>query len=95
MAKQSKRPKIGRASHPEGLVSFFADEVQRRRVVREISLRDLCEVSGLSPSALSKFIHERGNLPTIFTLHRILKSLDTSITELLQKFESPPHQNQP
>jgi transcriptional regulator with XRE-family HTH domain len=58
-------------------------QLRHARLVKGLRLKDLADLANCSESMISK-IENNKSTPSLNTLHRIAKALDTSVAELLQ-----------
>lgn len=72
-----ERAERGRLDYPE-----IGEHLRARRQERGLSLRDLAERLGVSPSLISQIERGRAN-PSVSTLYAIVAELDISLDELL------------
>lgn len=63
-------------------------QIRRERKIHKLRLKDLAESTGLSISLISKIEHNKVD-PSLSTLHRLAKALDTSISALFLREEGP------
>lgn len=78
---------VGRAGRPD--YPQIGDQLRARRRERGLSLRDLAERLGVSPSLISQIERGRAN-PSVSTLYSIVAELDVSLDELLFNERRPP-----
>ena len=76
--------RAGRQDYPQ-----IGDQLRARRRERGLSLRDLAERLGVSPSLISQIERGRAN-PSVSTLYSIVAELDVSLDELLFNERRPP-----
>ncbi len=78
--------RTGRPDHPE-----MGEHLREARRTRRLSLRDLAERLGVSPSLISQIETGRAN-PSVSTLYAIAAELDVSLDELLfsDRVSAPP-----
>jgi transcriptional regulator with XRE-family HTH domain len=69
--------KASRPDYPE-----IGEHLRARRHQRGLSLRELADRLGVSPSLISQIERGRAN-PSVFTLYQIVAELDVSLDELL------------
>ncbi len=63
-------------------VELLGETVRRLRREQQMTLQNLADATGLSAAILSQLENDQGN-PTLLTLRKIAKALDTSIFALL------------
>lgn len=78
---------VGRARRPD--YPQIGDGLRLRRRELGLSLRDLAERLGVSPSLISQIERGRAN-PSVSTLYAIVAELDVSLDELLFNERRPP-----
>lgn len=61
-------------------------QIRRERKIHKLRLKDLAEATGLSISLISKIEHNKVD-PSLSTLHRLAKALDTSVSALFLREE--------
>ena len=76
--------RTGRPDYPE-----MGERLREARRARNLSLRDLAERLGVSPSLISQIETGRAN-PSVSTLYAIAAELDVSLDELLFNDRRPP-----
>jgi transcriptional regulator with XRE-family HTH domain len=69
--------RVGRPEYPQ-----IGERLRARRLERGLSLRDLADRLGLSPSLISQIERGRAN-PSVSTLYAIVTELDVSLDDLL------------
>jgi len=62
-------------------------QLRHARLVKQLRLKDVARMSGLSESLISKFENNRAT-PSLNTLHKIVKVLGTSVAALLNEHAS-------
>jgi transcriptional regulator with XRE-family HTH domain/quercetin dioxygenase-like cupin family protein len=77
VAKQREMGRTRRPDYPQ-----IGDQLRLRRREHGLSLRDLAERLGVSPSLISQIERGRAN-PSVSTLYSIVNELDISLDELL------------
>jgi transcriptional regulator with XRE-family HTH domain len=75
-----ERTDLGRASRPDS--PDIGEHLRARRHELGLSLRDLADQLGCSPSLISQIERGRAN-PSVSTLYSIVQALDVSLDELL------------
>src|SRR5580693_4062127 len=81
-------PAIMRTAEPEGNDtptghSGLGVQLRHARLVKGLRLKDLADLANCSESMISKIENNKSS-PSLNTLHRIARALDTSVAELLQ-----------
>lgn len=61
----------------------FKDYVKQKRKEKNLSLRELSKISGISHSYLSQLETGKRNIPTIYILKKLSKGLDEPLINLL------------
>lgn len=61
-------------------------QIRRERKIHKLRLKDLSEATGLSISLISKIEHNKVD-PSLSTLHRLAKALDTNVSALFLREE--------
>ena len=87
-----ERAEGGRGSRPD--YPEIGEQLRARRQERGLSLRDLADRLGVSPSLISQIERGRAN-PSVSTLYAIANELDASLDELLFSDRRLPGRPQP
>lgn len=82
-----RQREVGRARRPD--YPQIGDQLRERRRTLGLSLRDLAERLGVSPSLISQIERGRAN-PSVSTLYALVGELDVSLDELLFNGRRPP-----
>jgi transcriptional regulator with XRE-family HTH domain len=77
---EAARPEASRAARPE--YPAIGEQLRARRHEHGLSLRELADRLGVSPSLISQIERGRAN-PSVSTLYQIVAELDVSLDELL------------
>ncbi len=83
---------VGRARRPD--YPQIGDQLRERRRTLGLSLRDLAERLGVSPSLISQIERGRAN-PSVSTLYALVGELDVSLDELLFSERRPTDGGEP
>jgi transcriptional regulator with XRE-family HTH domain len=69
---------------PDDPSTLVSNRLKALRCARELTLRDLAALSGLSANTISLIEHGRTS-PTIVTLHRLATALGVKVTDLIEE----------
>ena len=67
----------------------FSSNLKSLMIQRNITQKDLCGLTGLSPSGISQYLSGTTGIPKDITLRKIADALDTSVDYLLGNTTEP------
>jgi len=82
----SAAPSANKAEDENAEYRRIGHQIRRARKLRNMRLKDVSEATGLSISLISKIEHNKVD-PSLSTLHRLAKALDTSVSALFLREE--------
>ncbi|MFA6187115.1 MAG: helix-turn-helix domain-containing protein [Phycisphaerae bacterium] len=68
----------------------YGKKIRLFRKKAGLGLRNLANLAGLSPAAISAIEHDRSS-PTLATLHKILKALNTDFADFFSSYQTLDH----